>query len=96
MPKEKLREPMPRAQEVRFDVLATPQQIARRFLLLGGNMDRRERARPKQNGELPCVAAVGLNPVAGAARNERGRDHVTRNLSRRQRRLQVTTAAAAS
>ena len=43
---QKFREAMPRAQQIRADVFATAQQIARRFFLLGRNVDRRQRARP--------------------------------------------------
>ena len=39
-------------------------------------MHRREQVRAQQLGELPGVAAVGLDAVAGPPGDERRRDHL--------------------
>ena len=78
---------MSRAQQVRADVFATSQQIARGFFLLGGNVNRRQGAGAKENRELPRIPPIRLDAVAGATRNQRRRDHVTRDTLLRQRAL---------
>ena len=52
VPQEEFREPMPRAQEIRANIFATAEQIARRFFLLGRDMNRRQRAGAIQHREL--------------------------------------------
>jgi hypothetical protein len=64
-----MREAVPGAQQVRVDVFATPQQIPRGFLLLGGDVNGRERAGPIEDGELSGVPAVGFDSIAGPTGN---------------------------
>jgi hypothetical protein len=66
--------------EVGADVFATPQQVARGFLLLRGNVDRRQGPGPIQDSQLAGGASIGLDPIAGTAWNEGRRDHLTRDL----------------
>ena len=81
---EEFREAMPRAQEIGADVFATAQQIAGRLFLLGGNVNGRERPGAIEHRELPGITAIGLDAIAGAPRNERGRDDVARNAAGRE------------
>jgi hypothetical protein len=55
--------------EVGADVFATPQQIPGGFLLLGGNVNRSEGAGAIEHGELPRIASVGLDAIAGPPRD---------------------------
>ena len=61
---------MPRPEQVGADVFAAAQQIARRFFLLGRDVDGGERAGAIEERELRRIAAIGFNAVAGTARNE--------------------------
>jgi hypothetical protein len=85
---------MARAEQIRANVLATPQEIARRFFLLGWNVDRRERPGAIENGELTGVPAVRLDAVAGASGNQCRRDDVTRDVARLKKSLQLEAAGA--
>ena len=76
---EKFGETMPGAQEIGADVFATAQEIARGFFLLGGNVNRGERAGAIEHGELAGIAAVGFDAIAGPSRNQGWRDDVTGN-----------------
>ena len=69
-------QPVTRAQEVRANVFATAEQIAGRLFLLGGNVNRGEGLGAVQHRELRGIAAIGLDPIAGAARDEGGGDEV--------------------
>jgi hypothetical protein len=83
---------MPRAQEISADVFAAAQEIARRFFLLGGNVNGRERAGAIQHRELAGIAAVGFDPITGTAWNQRRRNDVTRHVARGQRALELEAA----
>ena len=54
------------AQQIGADVFATAQQIAGGFLLLGRNVDGRQRPGAVQHRELAGVAAVRFDPIARA------------------------------
>jgi hypothetical protein len=94
MAQEEFRESMPRTQEVGADVLATPQQIARGFFLFGRDVNRREGAGAIEHGELPGIATVSFDAIAGTTWNERRSDDVTRNAVGRQRTLQLEATRA--
>ena len=83
---------MPRSQEIGADVFAASEQVARRFFLLGWDVDRGQGAGSIQNGELRRIAPVRFDPHARAARNERRGDHVTRHLTRLKTPLQLEAA----
>jgi hypothetical protein len=51
-------------------------------------------ARAIEHRELAGIAAVGFDPIAGATRNQRRRNHVTRHVPRGQRALQLEAARA--
>src|SRR5437660_8883142 len=80
---------MPRTQEVRADVFATAQQIAGGLFLLRRDVNRRERAGAIEDGELPGIAAVGFDAIAGPAGNQGGCDNLTRNVMRGERPLEL-------
>ena len=94
MAEEKFREAMAGAQEIGANVLATTQEIACRFFLLSGNVNRRQGAGAIEDGQLRGIAAVGFHAIARAARNQRGGDHVTRHAVRGQRALEVEATGA--
>ena len=94
VPEENLRQPMTGAEEVPFDVLATAQQIAGRFFLLGRNVNGRERARSIQHRQLAGIAAIRLDAVTRAPRNQRGRDHVARDAAPLQVPLQLESTGS--
>ena len=54
---------------------ARPHQIAHRLVPLVRRPHGGQFARPQQARQAQRVAAIGLDPVARLARNERGRDH---------------------
>ncbi len=74
-PQQQLREAVARPRAVGHGVLARAAEVAHRLLVDGRGMHRREQVRAQQRGELPCVAAVGLDAVAGPPRDQRRRDH---------------------
>jgi hypothetical protein len=94
MAEEKFREPVASAQQIGANVLATAQQIAGGFFLLGGNVNRGQRARAIEHGELPGIATISLDAIARTPGNERGRDDVTPDVVRRQRTLQLEATRA--
>ena len=94
VPQQEFGQPMARAQEIRADVFATAQEIARRFFLLGRDVDRRQRAGAIEDGELARIAPIGLDPIAGPPRNQRRRDDVTGNAVCGQRALQLKPTRA--
>ena len=80
---EKFREAMPRAEEIGADVLTTAQQIAGRFLLLGRDVDGRQRARAIQDRELAGIAAIRLDAIARrGAESRRARSRRTESRAR--------------
>ncbi len=52
-----------------------PDQISHRFVSRVGDPDRRQLARPVQLRQHDAVSPVGLHPVTGLHRDERGRDN---------------------
>ena len=92
MPQEKLREPVPRAQEIGADIFATAQQIPRRLFLFARNVNGGEGARPVQHRELAGIAPIGLDAIAGPPRNQGRCDHVAANVVRSQRTLELKAA----
>jgi hypothetical protein len=54
------------AKQIGSNVLATPQQITDRLFVFRRDVDRGEGARAVQDGELPSVTAIGLDPIARA------------------------------
>src|SRR5688572_21040323 len=92
MTEEKLREPMSGAQQIRADIFPAAQEIAGGLFLFGRDVNRGERAGPIEDRELGRVAAVRLDAIAGPPRDERWRDHVTRNGVPGQRTLELEAA----
>jgi hypothetical protein len=82
------------AQEIGADIFATPEQIAGRFFLLGGNVNGGERVGPIEDGELGRIATVSFDAIARAARNKRRRDDITEHALRCQRALQLEATRA--
>jgi hypothetical protein len=72
----------PRAQEKALQVLAGPPEHAAPWASPAPrahrirHADRGQLASPMQLGQRGCIAAIGLHPVAGPARDQRRRDHV--------------------
>ena len=85
---------MPGAQEIRADVFPTPEQIARRFFLRGGNVNRGQCAGSIQHSQVSGIAAICLDAVPWTTRNERGGNHVARNLAGRERPSKLEAAGA--
>ena len=94
VPQQKFREPVARPQQIGTDVISASQQIADRFLLLGGDMNRCERTRAIENRELGRIAAIRLDPIARAPRDQGRRDDVARDPVGRHRPLQLEAARA--
>jgi hypothetical protein len=76
VPQEEFRQPMSGPKQVGTDVFAAAQQIASRFFVFGGDVDRRQGASAIQDGELARIAPIGLDAIAGPARNQSGGNHV--------------------
>lgn len=83
---------MSSAQQIRADVFTAAEEITRRFSLVTGNVDRREGAGPMQDGELTGVAAISLDAITRAPRNQRWRDHLARYVAGAERALQLEAA----
>jgi hypothetical protein len=94
MTKQKLREAMASAQQVRADVLAAPQQIAHRFFLVRRDVDRRQGTRTVQDRELARVTPIRFDAITRTPRDQRGRNDLARNLFGRHRALQLEAARA--
>ena len=69
-------------------IIARPAQIADRFLLRRRRPHLRQQPRAEQLGQLARVAAIGLDPLARLARDQRRRNHLARHARRRQLALQ--------
>jgi hypothetical protein len=85
---------MARTQQVRADIFATAEEIARGFLLLARDVDRRERPGPIQDGQVAGVALIGFDAIAWPPRNQRRRDHVARDALLGQGPLQLEPTRA--
>jgi hypothetical protein len=92
MAQQKLGEPMARAEKIRANIFATAEQIARRFFLLAGNVNRDKRTGAVQHGELARIAPIRLDAIAGAPRDQCWRDDLTRNVVLTQRTLELEAA----
>jgi hypothetical protein len=57
-------------------------------------MNGRQRPGPIQDRQLPRIPPVRFDAIAGAARNEGGRDHVTGDVMRGQRTLELKATGA--
>jgi hypothetical protein len=75
-------------------VVAAAHQITQALLLRSRRPNERELARPIQTGELACVTAVGLHPVARPHRDQRRRDDVAGHTHRHQQPVGVVAARA--
>ena len=67
-------EPLARFALIDHGPIPRPHQVSHRFVLLVGNVNRRQLARPEQASQLPGITPVGLDPVTGLGGNERGGD----------------------
>src|SRR3989442_1435295 len=76
---QEFRQTMPRTEQIGANVFATSQEISRGFFLFGGNVNGGERAGAVEDGELACIATVGFDAIARAARDQRWGDDVTGN-----------------
>lgn len=94
MSQQKLRQPMARAQQVRPHIFPAAQQIARRLFLVRRHVDGGQRTRPIEHRQLGCIAAVRLDPITGASRDQRRRNHLARNTCTVQRPLQFKPTRA--
>ncbi|HET9192720.1 MAG TPA: hypothetical protein VFO21_07560 [Vicinamibacterales bacterium] len=92
MPQQEFAQSMPRAQQVRPDIFATPQQVADGFLLLRRHVNGGQRAGAVQHGKLAGISPIRFDAVTGAARDERRRDDVARNVCGGHRALQLEAA----
>jgi hypothetical protein len=86
---EEFGEPVTSAEEIDANIFSAPKQVARGFFLLGGNVNRGERAGAKQNGQVVRIAAIGLDAIAGAPRNQGGGDDIAWDRVRGEGALQV-------
>ena len=74
-------------EQIGADVFATAKEITGGFFLVGRDVDRGERTGAIEDGELTGIAAIGFDAIAGPARNQGGRDDVTRHVLRGERAL---------
>jgi hypothetical protein len=81
VPQKKLREAVTRTEHIGPDVLPAPEEITGGFFLFRRNVNRREHARPIQDGELAGIAAIRLDAIAGAARDQSWSNDVAWNLA---------------
>src|SRR5262249_26289026 len=79
---EELEEPMTPPQDIPPDGLATPEQVADRFLRLIGYVDGGQLAGAKEADKLDGIAAIRLDALAGSPRRQRGGHHRTRDPAR--------------
>jgi hypothetical protein len=94
VPQQEFREAVPGAQQIGPNVLAAPQQVARRLFVFGGDMDGGQRPRAIQNGELCGISTIRFDPHTGAPRNEGRGNHVARHVARLKKSLQLEAARA--
>ena len=87
MSQQEMGEAVPGSKQVGPQLAAASEEIADRFFLLGRNMNRGERAGAIEDGQLASIAAVRFDACTGAPRNQRGGDHVTRDVAGRQEPL---------
>ena len=83
---------MPGAEQVGADVLATAQQIARGFFLLGGNVNGGERPGPVEDRQVAGVTTIRFDSIPRAAGDQGRRDHVAGNAPGREGALQLEAA----
>ena len=79
---EELEHAMPPAEDVAANIVAAADEIAHGLLALVEDVDGGEFPGAKQAHELCGVAPVGLDPLARAARRQRGRDDRTGDAKR--------------
>lgn len=71
-----------------------PDQVAQRFMRGVRNPDGRQVSGAVQNGQLLRVAPVGLNSLAGLARDQRRRNHHASVAERGELAMDAVPAAA--
>ena len=76
MPEQERQQPLPGAAFQVLQITPCARQIAQRFVLAVRYPHRRQFARAVQPGQHQAVAPVGLDPVAGLLRNQRGCHHL--------------------
>jgi len=69
-------EPLLGRLEIPERILAGPAEVPNSFVLHLGDVDRRQIPAAHEPGQRDGVAAVGLDPITGLARDERGGDDV--------------------
>ena len=76
---------MPGPEQIGADVFPTAEEVAGGFFLRGRDVNRRQRAGPIQRRQVRGIPTVGVDPIAGATRDERWRDHIAEESPRAQR-----------
>jgi len=89
MPGQELPQPMAPAQELLLDICPAPEEIARRLAGLVRDGDRREVPRPEAPHQLPDIAPVGLDPIAGFPGGEGWGHHLARHAPCRALAIEV-------
>jgi hypothetical protein len=79
---EELEEPMTPSQHIPPHGLATPEQIADRFLRLVGHMDGGQLAGAKEPDELDGIATIGLDSLASSPWRQCRGNHRARDAAR--------------
>ena len=77
------------AQDVGLGVVACTDQIAQSLVLITGNPDRGEVARPRQPGKGDGIAPFSFDSVARPFPNQRRRDDLALNSDRPASRLRT-------
>ena len=72
-------------------VAAGADQVPDRLLRRGRDPDRGQHPGAQREGQADCVATVGLDPVRGALRDQRRRDHLARHPHRGNEPVQLVT-----
>ena len=66
---------MAAADEVLVSILASPAQVAHRFVRRRRWMDLGQKPCPVEFSQLACVATIRLDPIPGLTRDQRRCDH---------------------
>jgi hypothetical protein len=74
---QQLAQPMPTPLQIFPGIVARARQVAHGLVFRRWRLHRRQQPRAPQLGQLACIAAIRLHPLAGLPRNQCGGHHLT-------------------